>query len=59
METDPRIYALAQDAIRDLIADVGRAAIDGRRDELTQRLAEAMQQAMEDEYNALAEELRP
>ena len=56
---DPRIHAVATDAISDLIAEVGREAIADRQEELTLRLARAIQQAMEDEYGALVDELIP
>ena len=54
---DPNVLALAQDFYRDLRMEVGATACAGRQEELTERLARAMQQAVEQEYQALMEEL--
>lgn len=56
-EPDPRIVTVASECLRELVSEVGRQAIDGRHDELRDRLAKAMQQACEQEYDALVEEL--
>lgn len=57
MNVDPSVEALAENFLRDLVSEVGREVIAGRHDEFRQRLAEAMQQAVEQEYGALVEEL--
>lgn len=56
-DLDPRILLLAQEAVRDLVSEVGRSVIEGRQEALTLRLAKAMQQAIEQEYEALVQEL--
>lgn len=54
---DPFVYRLAQELFRDLVSEVGREAIADRHEELTLRLAKATQQAIEQEYGALVDEL--
>jgi hypothetical protein len=58
MTVDPQIAKLAEDFVGDLTSEVGRDAVDKvGRDVLVQRLAKAMQQAVEQEYGAVVEEL--
>lgn len=61
MTIDPQISLLAEEFARDLVSEVGREAVEkaGGRQKVAQRLATAMQQAVEQEYGALVEELRP
>ena len=55
-DVDPHLLAFAEECVRDLVSEVGRAAINDR-EALVERLAKAMQQAVEQEYAALVEEL--
>lgn len=58
MMIDPQIAYLADAYTRDLVADVGRAAVSPLgREAVRDRLAKAMQQAVEQEYEALVQEL--
>lgn len=58
MTVDPQIALLADEFVRDLTSEVGREAVDKvGRDALVERLAKAMQQAVEQEYGALVSEL--
>lgn len=55
-DLDPRLKVYAEECVRDLVSEVGRDAIEDR-DALVQRLGKAMEQACEQEYAALVEEL--
>ena len=58
MTVDPQIALLAAEFVRDLTSEVGREAVDKvGREALVQRLAKAMQLAVEQEYEALVSEL--
>lgn len=58
MTIDPQIARLAEDFMSDLTSEVGRDAVDKvGRDVLVDRLSKAMQQAVEQEYGALVDEL--
>ena len=57
LDLDPRLLMLAQEAVRDLVSEVGRSVIEGRQEALTLRLAKAFQMCLEQEYNALVQEL--
>ena len=56
------IYSLAELFVEDVLADLGRDVDDPKKAkhkaELTQRAAEAMQQAIEDECDAIRKELQ-
>lgn len=56
LDVDPRLFDYAKACVTDLVSEVGRAAIQDRA-ALVNRLANAMQQACEQEYAALVEEL--
>lgn len=64
MEVDPKVYELAALFVDDVLDTVWRATPtkwpSGReaREQLVKRAAEAIQQAIEDECNAIEEELR-
>lgn len=62
MTVDPKVYALAESFVEDLLADLGRDVDDPKKAkhkaELTQRAAEAMQLAIEDECEAIRKELQ-
>lgn len=58
MTIDPQIALLAETFTTDLVSEVGREAADRvGHAQLRERLAKAMQQAVEQEYEALVEEL--
>ena len=58
MTVDPQIMLLADDFVRDLASELGHATVDQvGRSVLRDRLAKAMQQAVEQEYAALVDEL--
>ena len=56
IDVDPRLVTFADECVKDLASEVGHAAIPDRAT-LVQRLAAAMQQACEQEYAALVDEL--
>lgn len=56
IDVDSRVLSFAADCIRELVSEVGRAAVDDR-EVLVERLAKAMQQACDQEYAALIEEV--
>lgn len=55
-DVDPHLLAFATECVKDLVSEVGRDAIEDRA-AIVVRLANAMQQACEQEYAALVEEL--
>ena len=58
LQVDPQVRLLAEEFVRDLVTEVGREPIERvGRDALVDRLARAMQQAVEDEYGAVVNEL--
>jgi hypothetical protein len=56
MNVDPRVYQVAELFIADLILEVPREVSPRERDALIERAAAAMQQAIEDEYEAIRRE---
>ena len=62
---DPKVYALAESFIDDTLQDRDKASAPWSqtyvtfRNALVQRAAEAMQQAIEDECEAIRKELQP
>lgn len=55
-EVDPRLVTFADECVKDLASEVGHSAIPDRA-AVVRRLAAAMQQACEQEYAALVDEL--
>ena len=55
-DIDPRLLVFAEECVCDLVSEVGRAAVPDHS-AVVDRLAKAMQQACEQEYAALVEEL--
>lgn len=55
-DVDPRLVVFAEECVKDLVSEVGREVVSDRP-ALVTRLATAMQQACEQEYAALVEEL--
>ena len=55
-DIDPHLMAFAEECTKDLVSGLGRTTTTDRAS-IVNRLAKAMQQACEDEYGALVEEL--
>lgn len=55
---DPQVYELAESFVYDVLKELNRPLVASRREPLIQRAAEAMQIAIEQECEAIAEELR-